>query len=446
MKHLFFSTALLVTLFSCKKEIITNTSNHLLSNIQQQLKDSISATDFTQLNFNESLITKYGEKGNVFLRIPFKDTNTGNYFILLKIEADEHFSSGKIIDISSTGGAGTQYNGHINIYSLQRNLQTASAIENGYIKSFHPVENSSLLNVVPVKTKTLPEIVIVRTMSPLVENFSSSNWYSLESFFYGTGGGGGGGLGGSSGGAYYSNSYPSVGGSRSSGGRSGSIPVADDPIYIDFEPVESLTAIDLKKYLQCFSNIPDAGATCTIKILTDIPVDTDPNSSFDWENGSPGHTFLQLTKQNGTQTVQQNIGFYPVTGWKSGLTPAPVKGKFVDNSYHEYNASFIMPLTPENFNSMLVHIQYLANFIKYDIDEYNCTDFALEVFNYKRGGNQLTIPMYDIPGGNAPFGTATPQGLYQKLKSLKKDQGAEGANIAIPGYKGFAGASKGSCN
>ena len=423
--------------------MITSSNNHLLSNIQQQLKDSISATDFTQLNFNASIITKYGEQGDVFLRIPFKDKSISTDFILLKIEADKYFSSGRIIIINRTSEADTKYNGHINIYSLQRNLLTASVIENGYIKSFHLVENSSLLNVVPVKVETLPEIVIVSTYHTVDESYSFPSWYMLSSFFYG--GGGSGSLSGSTGGAYYSNSYSSGGGGYSSGGSGGAIAV-DDPIYIDYEPVESLTAIDVKKYLQCFVNVPDAGATCTIKILTDIPVDTDPNSSFDWENGSPGHTFLQLTKQNGTQTVQQNIGFYPVKGWKSGLTPAPTPGKFVDNQNHEYNASFLMPLTTESFNSILTHIQYLANFIKYDIDEYNCTDFALEVFNYKRGGKQITIPMYDIPGGNAANGTATPQGLYFKLKEIREQQGAEARNVTIPGVKGYAGTSKGPCN
>jgi hypothetical protein len=65
---------------------------------------------------------------------------------------------------------------------------------------------------------------------------------------------------------------------------------------IDFEPSEELNAINVEKFLKCFSNVPDNGATCSIEILTDLPVDSEPNTFFNWQTGSPGHTFLQITK------------------------------------------------------------------------------------------------------------------------------------------------------
>ena len=52
---------------------------------------------------------------------------------------------------------------------------------------------------------------------------------------------------------------------------------------------------------------------------------------------------------------------------------------------------------------------------------------------------------YDIPGGTAPNGSNTPEGLYNELKSMQA-QGVESNNIDISGYKGFVASSDGPCN
>jgi hypothetical protein len=127
------------------------------------------------------------------------------------------------------------------------------------------------------------------------------------------------------------------------------------------------------------------------------------------------------------------------------LTTAPIKGKFVDNGEHEFNAGLKMSVTPEELKKTLSRISYLGKFAKYDIDDYNCTDFALDVFNQTRISNAIEIPRYNIPGGMAPYGTNTPQGLYNKLKILKQ-QGGEGVGINIPGVKGWVSNSTGACN
>ena len=106
-----------------------------------------------------------------------------------------------------------------------------------------------------------------------------------------------------------------------------------------------------------------------------------------------------------------------------------------------------MTLTPEKFQKTLNHIQVLADVIKYDIAMSNCTDFALDVFNFQRGANQLTIPPFGIPGTSAPHGTKTPQALYRKLKAMSETiNDPESKNVTVPGVKGFAGNSNGPCN
>jgi hypothetical protein len=91
-----------------------------------------------------------------------------------------------------------------------------------------------------------------------------------------------------------------------------------------------------------------------------------------------------------------------------------------------------------------MRISSLSRYIKYDIDDYNCTDFALEVFNYTRPADPIEIPRYDLPGGMAPNGSNTPQGLYHRIKGMQS--GAEKSNINIRGVKGYAGNSDGPCN
>jgi len=434
-----------VILFSCKKEVTEDFNNTMLLNsIQVQLKDSISRNDFEQLDFTNTVISKLAINEMNLIRIPFKNKSISTDFILLKIEKNKLFSIGKIIHLSQYQigliSTSQQFNGEINISTLNRKSSHISAIKNGFVESLHQAVNNPSAKLDIVIVPLLPEVVLISSYPRAGGGVSLSAWYNLVSMLEGSSTNGPGGFGG-----YYSYGGP-LNTSFATGGGGTSMQDVAQPIYIDYEPAETLPAIEIKKYLKCFSNIPDAGAVCSIKILTDIPVDKDPGAFFDWENGSPGHTFLQIKKINGNQLVQQNIGFYPVTGWKNALTTAPSDGKLVDNFSHEFNASLNMNVTPEKFQQMLTYIEYLSNFIRYDIDEYNCTDFALDVFNYVRGGNQLTIPKYDIPGGAAPFGTNTPQGLYQKLNEMKALGNAESKDIIIPGLKGFVGSSNGPCN
>jgi hypothetical protein len=125
----------------------------------------------------------------------------------------------------------------------------------------------------------------------------NSGYYSL------IGGDGGGGQGGSGGG--HNNDSTSYNPENENQINK------DQAILIDFEPDADVSPVKIQDYLRCFSNVPDDGATCSIKLLTDIPVDPDPTKLFNWSIGSPGHAFLQIKKIKGNQSVMQNIGFYP---------------------------------------------------------------------------------------------------------------------------------------
>ena len=219
----------------------------------------------------------------------------------------------------------------------------------------------------------------------------------------------------------------------------------EDPRLVDFE-TNIRTIINLESYLKCFENIPDEGATCSIEIFADVPVDSDPMVAFNFQTGSPGHTFIQIHKQNGAYGVTQNIGFYPASQLKTLLTTAPIEGAFVDNQHHEFNASIKMSLSVEQLKSLLLKTIELGKRVKYDMDDYNCSDFSLEVFNFARKGNELALPKFNIPGIEPTHGSNTPQGLYLRLKQMKDTNDSEAAMITIPQVKGWVGSSKGSCN
>jgi hypothetical protein len=236
-----------------------------------------------------------------------------------------------------------------------------------------------------------------------------------------------------------------AGGGGYSGGRDRSAggETADPVMLVDMETQDENAPIDIEKFINCFNAIPDAGATCSIEILADIPVDTDPNKIFNFTSRSPGHTFLNIRKSNGTQSVSQNIGFYPKLGWKTLLSYASIDGKFVDNAQHEFNCGFKISITPQQLRSAFIMMQQYKD-AKYDIANFNCTDWALDVFN-AAGGN-LHIPYDDIPGNPSPYGTRMPNGVYNKLQQMKTINDPRAGGITMNIVKGFAGNSTGPCN
>lgn len=433
MKNLIFFLAFSIFVISCQKEMNTSDELTYLEQVKINVKDSLASNDFSSLDFSRTIRTEIDEQ--YLLRVSQKGKPLANDFVLLETDKRGAILRGLIIHMERTpllNEDPSKYNGVISASSLRRNTAINSKIVNGFITAFPSSTNQRSL-VVPRPKNELPDVVVTCYITS--RGISFSDWISLQSLFGGisgiydnldgtsTGGdyGGGGGSSGSSG--------PVAGG----GGGS---------IEIDYEP-DDIPAIDITKYLKCFASIPDNGAECSIEILADIPVDKDPQMFFNYSNGSPGHVFLQIKKSNGGKSVSQNIGFYPNQGWKTLLNPTPINSKCVDNQGHEYNAGLKRNMTPTQLKGLLANMEYAAKNKQYDIDDYNCTDFALEIFNSISGNKTLIIPKYNIPLGTSPANT--PQGLYQKLKSMK-ETGVESNNITMPAAKGWVGNSSGPCN
>jgi hypothetical protein len=445
MKQFLPIAIFLVAALSCKREKVAD--DVYIDTVKKELIDSVSEKVYSRLNFDQAFLSRVDSVGLFILRIPFKGSAMDKDFIVLRTDLKGRISEGRLIHLDGKDievGQGRikrrTFEGTITISSLKEMTLINSEIVEGYVKAFHKKQFATRTGSMQAPD-VLPEVVIVTYVNNV--GVSYSDWIALQSFFrsdgngdytsgnyYGAVGGGGGGIGGGDG----------IGGNNKESGF-----FTSPTIQVDVETFVNNPAIDLAAYLKCFENIPDFGATCSIEIFSDIPVDSDPNKLFDLSTQSPGHTFLQLKKSNNDQHALQSIGFYPKTNWQSIITTAPVEGKFVDNGGHEFNASFKMNLSPQEFQSVVTEIKYLARSIMYDIDEYNCTDFSLDVFNKVRT-KKLEIPMYDIPGGLAAAGTRTPQGLYHKLKEMKDQGDPESMNINIGFSKGWVAYSDGPCN
>ncbi|MBL7697134.1 MAG: hypothetical protein JNK79_03210 [Chitinophagaceae bacterium] len=121
-----------------------------------------------------------------------------------------------------------------------------------------------------------------------------------------------------------------------------------------------------------------------------------------------------------------------------------IPGKFVDDTQHEYNASAKMNLPSQDFVKVILYMKKKLKMAKYDIDDFNCANFAIEAFNSARSNDPLIVPKHNIPGGTTRKGSETPQGLYRELFRLKRDKMA-GVEFTFPQNKAYAETTKIPC-
>lgn len=435
-----------MAIVACKKDK-TKSQEASLQSWKTVLKDSMKSEDFASLDFLKVIENRVDSVGLHFLRIPFKGKKVSEEFVLLKLDKDSGLKDGKIIqldgDVIEVGSGPVKvrgWEGNLSISTLSRRILASSSVHKGYIDTFHSARN---LRQSVYGSDVLPEVIVVAYVNTSGINYST--WLWLNSFSYSNLSGDNGG--GDSGGYYASIDGSGGGGGGSYGGTGdGSYGgTVDETMLVDVDTYVDHPAIDVEQYLKCFDGIADAGAQCEVGIYADIPVDSDPNKIFDFSTGSPGHTFIQIkkTSADGTKSIVQNIGFYPKSGLKTAATNSPVESKFVDDGGHEFNAGYIKNLTSEEFRSTLAEILYLKN-MQYDIDNFNCTDWALEVFN--KQGYGLDIPLYDIPGNLPSTGTSMPQGVYNKLAEMKRNNDLHADKIQIGFQEAWVAYSKGACN
>ena len=474
MKKILFVSIVAAMIFSaCKKQpveavIYNSVPPAYLSVVQKYVRQHVSAIDYDNIDFDLYRVSK--QKAQWYVRVPLKNKTVATDFVLLQTDSLGNTTDGKIIHLEKTVTVKTDnvkatsdpinYTGVIDIASLDRKAVIRSAITKGYIEAWHPKLFNASQNATssykaesfPVPYDELPEVVVVAYIPSATSDtgLSWSDYMMLESMFSGGGGGSGsaGGAGdpGNGGSFGYDEGYgvyTPV--NYGTGTNSPATPPHIDPnVTLSFDESFSRPAIDLSAWMKCFTDIPDAGASCSFTLLGDLPVDGHPEVGLNIWNGNTGHCFLQLNKTNGSLSVTQVIGFTAQSAGKSIINPdAFVPGKIIDNAGHKYNCSITMYLSPYGLNTVIDKIKALSD-MPYSIVNYDCLDFGLNVINAVRPTNPLMISKQYDP--NDPFSNiATGPKLYTLLQSMLETGSPETPNILL-GSSVYAGVSHGACN
>jgi len=202
----------------------------------------------------------------------------------------------------------------------------------------------------------------------------------------------------------------------------------------------SIPVVDIKAIFNCFDQIPDAGASFSVQLCVDIPVNGSPAASSNVSAFSAGHSFLIVSKSGGGNSITQAFGFYPATGismWNPFTSkPSAIR----DNSGQEINGSLSMSLSSDQFGQLKATAIGLSS-KPYILDASNCTDYAVGVINSLRS-QPLSLQPYvvhqpgvTVSGSLSPGFDVTinnsPQRLYELLSQMKSAGGPESANIQL---------------
>ncbi|MBS1664721.1 MAG: hypothetical protein JST68_26990 [Bacteroidetes bacterium] len=482
MKKVICAAMLIVFVYSCRKDaVVKEDSSTYLHSVLLRLRDSLGTGDFGRLDTGRAVLTDPGGRRVYTLRIPFVGKSVGEDFVLLRTDSVGNLLKGQVVHLESSGVEGARFSGRIRLQSLGGRVILNSAVEDGFISVLHEKGNR-LVETSGVKAVTLepapgadwlPEVLVVGYTG----GGASTSYISLDGLLgvtsgdilagggsdsggsdEGSEGGDGGGTEGSGGGApgavaVYSPVEPVV----SQGGGMGGLRVIQG-IEVEREYVYDLPAVDVRKLFNCFDLVPSEGAVYTVQLCVDLPVNSSPNMSMNFSGGvNAGHTFLVISKSGGGESVTQAFGFYPgeePSAWNPfSSLPSAIK----DNGNKEINASIGMSINADQFEAIKAMSINLSS-KSYELDKFNCTDYALTVFNATRAV-PITMDPYILRQGGITVGNgvssapvtvviaSSPQKLYDKLATMKTGGSTEAANINLDlSHNTKAPISHGACN
>ncbi len=240
----------------------------------------------------------------------------------------------------------------------------------------------------PDSSKNIP---VVCSEWYLVQYFDDGTeyWTYLYTTCSGTATGGGGG-----------------GGGGSHGGGSGA------PASTYYEaPTEP---INIQEVLNCFNNIPsNAQTTYKVTIHSHLANPSNAYQVYNVSDNDPGHAYITMQKTNGSATRSLTFGFYPSAGsWMTAIKDAENSAIGQENPQtRRSDGSYTISVSEAAFNNAR-NIALTSAAKKYDLNDFNCTNYAIGVFNAAMGGTGLQVP-------NSPIGYKTPSSLYLRLSDMK---------------------------
>ncbi|MCZ4694503.1 hypothetical protein DWB61_05560 [Ancylomarina euxinus] len=165
-------------------------------------------------------------------------------------------------------------------------------------------------------------------------------------------------------------------------------------------PIESI-----EEYLKCIdSNLP---ATLTIFVDQPVPNENIPNMGID----DVGHTFIGIS-QNGNTSI---FGFYPEGLAKPTNT---THGSALGNDQeHWFDVPITKNISRSELNSILTYVYNFRN-STYDLNDFNCTDFGINV------GNRAGIGLPDSYNSWPEGGGSKPGSLGQDIRNMQLPSGS----------------------
>lgn len=458
MKKFFVAAALVAAAVSCKK--LSDTSRPVepgyLGTALVQLRDSLSPGDFQRLDTNRWYET-VADSGRVnYLRIAFRGLAVSQSFVLVRTDGQGKVLAGRIVDMVDLGSARPFDSGSVTLRSLGGQVLVQSGISKGFVLAFHSGHQASGAAAPAAGGKTtwdfaptvggtddadgdwevLPEVVVTPGDGGI-----PNSYYSFTGLL---------GENGSDGASYFGVADPSTG-----GGAGGSAVAAANAMTLQVQPeyTNSLPVINVQDYFQCFALQDPNGATYTLQLCTDIPVNGDPDASYDVTSGgvTVGHSFLVVTMSGPSGTISQSFGFYPAETPAFWNPTLPVPSSTKDNGGHEINASITISISAAQL--LTVQAAALSNAQnQYSLLNYNCTDYALGVFNSVAPtpvSCQPFVAYVEGPIGDPPAQFTlpnSPEGLYNSLAATKSAGGPQAPAIQTDlSGNTLSPASHGSC-
>jgi hypothetical protein len=170
----------------------------------------------------------------------------------------------------------------------------------------------------------------------------------------------------------------------------------------------------LQQRFQIFTGLAE-NEVYQITIAADVPDNRRPGKPY--YKKEPGHVFVILEQQDTVtkKSIAQTWGFYPEHPISS-LFVRTLKCKIVDNSNRQYDAAITQILSKEQFELVKYKAVELTS-KKYNLNKYNCYDYAVELFNAIPGVDDLPLIKMKFP---FIFGRGgSPCGLYKQIKALR---------------------------
>lgn len=180
---------------------------------------------------------------------------------------------------------------------------------------------------------------------------------------------------------------------------------------------QSIRIIRSDDFLQALTRSITADREYFIELFTDIPIDNDEFQLIDPSKPYVGHSFIQLSSCANGDTLRRTFGLYPQYPWEAVVVQQSVPAILVDNEGHEYNASIKRKITREDLIRALTFVGSNPTTKEYDLQNHNCTDFAIDIYNTAVRSNPLKTEKVRL----GIFTLITPGYLYTALKRLKQD-------------------------